>query len=225
MTRGSESTSPVADRWLRIGTDEAGKGDYFGDLVIAGVVVNAETEDALAGIGVRDSKALSERRARELAERIRDLAPHNVVRIGPAKYNRLHREMGNLNHLLAWGHARVIENLLADHDTPVAVSDQFGDERFLKDALMSKGRSISLIQRTGGEADIAVAAASILARVTFLDRIRRLSREVGIKLPRGATHVYGAARELYQRGGMELLRTVAKVHFKTTKSVVGGSRE
>jgi ribonuclease HIII len=207
-------------RWLRIGTDEAGKGDYFGDLVIAGVLVDAEIEEALAGIGVRDSKALAERRARELAERIRDLAPHNIVRIGPAKYNELHRKMENLNRLLAWGHARVIENLLAEYDCPLAVSDQFGDERFLQSALMSKGRSISLIQRTGGEADLAVAAASILARVTFLNRINALSREVGVKLPRGALHVHGAARELYQRGGLDLLRTVAKLHFKTTKSVV-----
>jgi ribonuclease HIII len=191
--------------------------------VIGGVAVTAEIEEALAGIGVRDSKTLSERRVRELAGRIRDLAPHEVVRIGPAKYNELYTRIGNLNKLLAWGHARVIENLLAQHDAPVAVADQFGDERFLKEALMSKGREISLIQRTGGEADIAVAAASILARVTFLNRINALSREVGVKLPRGALHVYGAARQIYQRGGMELLRSVAKVHFKTTKSVVEGS--
>jgi ribonuclease HIII len=207
----------------RIGTDETGKGDYFGDLVVAGVWADRQVEDTLAGLGVCDSKRLSDNRARELAERIEDLCPVEVVRISPPTYNRLYEKMGNLNKLLAWGHARVLENLLAKVNADLAVCDQFGDERYVREALMKQGRQIELVQKTGGESDLAVAAASIVARATFLSRLACLSREVGVKLPKGALHIHGAARELYQRGGLELLGQVAKLHFKTTKQVIHGA--
>ena len=204
----------------RIGTDEAGKGDYFGDLVIAGVWADRKVEDTLAGLEVCDSKRLSDNRVKELAERIQDLCLVEVVRIGPQRYNELHTKLGNLNVLLAWGHARVIENLLAKAETELVVSDQFGDERYLRRALMERGRQIELVQMARAESDLAVAAASIVARAIFLASLARLSSEVGMKLPKGAVHVYGAARQLYERGGLELLGQVAKVHFKTTQSVI-----
>jgi ribonuclease HIII len=50
--------------------------------------------------------------------------------------------------------------------------------------------------------------------------MERLSGEMEVDLPRGATHVLPAAREIYQKGGEELLRRAAKMHFKTTKQVV-----
>jgi len=208
----------------RIGTDETGKGDYFGDLVIAGVWADQRLEDILAGLGVCDSKRLSDSRARELAERIEDLCPVEVVRISPVKYNELYEKMGNLNKLLAWGHARVLENLLGRVSADLAICDQFGDERYVREALMRQGRRIELIQKTGAESDLVVAAASIVARATFLSRLANLSREVGIKLPKGALHIHGAARELHQRGGLELLGKVAKLHFRTTQQIIRSTK-
>ena len=103
----------------------------------------------------------------------------------------------------------------------IAVADQFGDESYLRQALMTRGRQVELIQAVRAEADPAVAAASILARAAFLRAMEGLSKKVGITLPRGATHVIPTGRKVYAQGGLDLLRQVAKLHFKTTEQVVG----
>jgi ribonuclease HIII len=207
----------------RIGIDESGKGDYFGPLVIAAVLVTRETEPELKLMQVRDSKRISDGRILELAPDIRALYPHSIVAIGPQRYNELYAKIRNLNRLLAWGHARALENLLAQHSSGVAISDQFGDERFILNALMDKGKDIKLIQLPKAEADLAVAAASILARAEFLTRLKRLSEEVGTTLPKGASAtVELAGRMLVKKHGVERLKTVAKMHFKTTDAVLAG---
>lgn len=208
----------------RIGIDESGKGDYFGDLVVAGVFLDAAAEPLARELGVRDSKKLADTRARAIAKEIRAAFPFEIVRISPSRYNDLYEEMGNLNILLAWAHARVIENLLPRTGAQLAVSDQFGNAGVLERALMRGGRGIRLVQITQGERDLAVAAASILARATFLQRLEALSREVGIALPKGATHVLTAAHQVHAKGGLPLLRQAAKLHFKTTRQVTGKAR-
>src|SRR5262245_6712085 len=208
----------------QIGIDESGKGDYFGPLVIAGVYVAREQEEPLRAAGVQDSKALSDKRATALAEQIRVLCPFTVVAIGPERYNSLHASFKNLNRLLAWGHARSIENLLEQVPCDRVVADQFGDERFLKNALMAKGRTVVLIQKPRAEEEVAVAAASIIARAEFLRRLQDLSTRYGVALPKGASDmVITAGKEFMRRHGAEALGQVAKLHFRTTASVLGKS--
>jgi ribonuclease HIII len=215
------TTTPEALLGLpRIGTDEAGKGDYFGDLVVAGVYLDPALEAIAADLGVTDSKKLTDAKAKALAMEILDVCPANVVRISPEKYNELYEKMRNLNRLLAWAHARVIENLLPRTGAGLVVSDQFGNAALLENALQTHGRQVRLVQITQGERDLAVAAASIVARATFLQRLDALSTEVGVTLPKGATHVIPTGRAIYTKGGMPLLRKVAKLHFKTTEQVV-----
>ena len=204
----------------RIGVDESGKGDYFGDLVIAGVYVDPEIESGLRAIGAKDCKRLADSTVLRMADEIRGTALWEVVRISPARYNELYAKMRNLNSILAWGHARVIENLLGRIDCPLVVADKFSDERFLKSSLMDKGKSVELRQQVRAESDLAVAAASVLARAVFLERLGRLSQEIGLSLPKGATHVFGAAKAVLDRGGEELLGKVAKLHFKITKRLL-----
>jgi ribonuclease HIII len=204
---------------MRIGSDESGKGDYFGYLVVAAVAVDLEAESSLARLQVRDSKQMSDAAALRLGAGIRRDYQCEVVRISPAKYNELYETMRNVNLLLAWAHARAIENLLERVDCSLVVADQFGDERYLLDSLMARGRKVRLVQVPRAEADLAVAAASVAARAVFLETLRALSRRVGVDLPKGATHVLPTARELFQKGGLDLLRQVAKVHFRTTKQL------
>ncbi len=206
----------------QIGIDESGKGDYFGPLVIAGVYVAQEQEEQLRAVGVRDSKTITDKKAAILAEQIRTLCPFTVVAIGPERYNSLHASFKNLNKLLAWGHARAIENLLEKVACTRVVADQFGDERFLKNALMAKGREVKLIQKPRAEEEIAVAAASIIARAEFLRRLQDLSTRYSITLPKGASDlVIRAGREFVQRHSGDALGQVAKLHFRTTASVLG----
>jgi ribonuclease HIII len=205
-----------------IGSDEAGKGDYFGPLVVAAVYADEVALERLPQAGVKDSKRISgERRLWELERAVKQICPSfEVVVISPARYNELIEKMRNLNRLLAWGHARAIENVLEmQPGCRLALADQFGDERYLRESLMKRGRQIELVQQVRAEADPAVAAASTLARAAFIRALERLSSEAGMDLPRGATHVLPAARQLYAQGGEALLRQVAKVHFKTTKQI------
>jgi ribonuclease HIII len=208
----------------RIGIDESGKGDYFGPLVIAAVFVDATTQGELALMAVRDSKKISDGRILEMAPDIRAICPHSLIAIGPSKYNELYAKIKNLNRLLAWGHAKALENLLGRVSCERAISDQFGDTQLILNALQEKGRKIVLEQRTKAESDLAVAAASIVARAEFLMRLKRLSDEVGTTLPKGASPaVELAAKMVVKKHGQERLSTVAKLHFKTTKAVLGGS--
>jgi ribonuclease HIII len=207
----------------RIGIDESGKGDYFGPLVIAAVFVDATTQGELKLMGVRDSKKLSDGRILELAPDIKTICPHSVIAIGPQKYNELYAKIKNLNRLLAWGHAKALETLLERVTCDRAISDQFGNERLILNVLQEKGRKIILEQRTKAEADLAVAAASILARAEYLLRLKRLSGEVGTTLPKGASPaVELAAKMIIKKHGQERLDSVAKLHFKTTQAVLAG---
>lgn len=204
-----------------IGTDESGKGDYFGPLVIAGFYGPDDQESVLRELGVRDSKALSDKRIGEIAASLQAGYVHSVVAVGPEKYNELYEKFRNLNKLLAWGHARVIENILGTVDCAQAVTDQFGDERFVLNALMQKGKRIELVQRPRAEEDVAVAAASILARAEFVRRLQALSREWGVDLHKGAGPPVEAAAEAFlRRHGAAALPQVAKMHFKITERVL-----
>ena len=210
------------------GIDESGKGDFFGPLVIAGVYTDGAIAKKLIQLGIMDSKRItSAARIRKLAAAIRATPGclFEVVSIGPERYNEMHTSFGNLNRLLAWGHARVIEKLAEVRpDCPRALSDQFARKEVLERALSEKGVSIHLEQRTKGESDTAVAAASILARERFIDWMDKTSVAGGVKLPLGASDaVIAAGREVVAKHGQDALKKVAKLHFRTTSAVLGNS--
>lgn len=211
-----------------IGTDESGKGDYFGPLVIAGVIVTEQTSALLQEAGVMDSKKLTDVRIEAVYQQILAMvgeAAITVIEIGPAKYNELYDRLKgggkNLNHLLAWGHAIAIENLLELFpDCKQAIADQFGNERYIQSQLKEKGKGITLHQTHRAEANIGVAAASIVARYRFTRKLKQLSAQYGVHLPLGAgPHVKTAARQFIQAQGRAALVNVAKLHFKTTQEL------
>lgn len=207
------------------GVDESGKGDFFGPLVIAGVYTDAAITRRLMDAGIMDSKRItSSAKIRQLAQLIRETPGclHEVVSIGPERYNEMHASFRNLNRLLAWGHARVIEKLAERRpDCPRALSDQFARPEVLQRALKAKGLTLTLEQRTKGESDIAVAAASILARERFVDWMKKTSDAGGVNLPLGASDaVVAAARQVIARHGEAALGKVAKMHFRTSAVVL-----
>jgi ribonuclease HIII len=204
-----------------IGTDESGKGDYFGPLTVAGVFLPEGQEEVLRELGVRDSKRVSDGRVRELAEIIKGGYKHSIVAIGPERYNELYEKLRNLNRLLAWAHSRVIENILEEVPCSQVVTDQFGDEAFVLNALMKKGKNIELIQKPKAESDVAVAAASILARAEFLKRLYFLSKDAGIDFPKGSSpQAEEAGVKLVQAQGVGALDKYTKRHFKLTKRIL-----
>ena len=215
----------------RLGVDESGKGDFFGPLVVAGVYVNESVVRYWQEKGIKDSKRVtSDKRIGELAKIIRETPGciWTVVPIGPEAYNRMHNKMRTVNKMLAWGHARVIENLMerrVEMAPPPerAISDQFARSKsIVANALMELGRGIELIQRHKAEDDLAVAGASILARHEFVQKMAKLSEKVDKTLPKGGgTLVDITARELVSQQGEVVLGQVAKVHFRNAARALG----
>ena len=225
-----------------IGTDEAGKGDYFGPLVVAGVYVDAECRETLSTSGIADGKTLSNRRIRDLAELIRSRYEQHIVVVEkmPAVYNALYddfRKRGqNLNHLLASLHAEAIHTLATQVGAKHVLVDRFSKNDLITQQLTQcindephsqlSGKfskqtpmGIEIIQVPKAERDIAVAAASIIARDTFLSRMEALSEKYEMRIPRGAYQVIDAGREFIRLHGSQALRDVAKLHFSLTDAV------
>jgi len=211
---------PVPERW--VGIDETGKGDYFGPLIIVAAAIERSRVPLLIELGIADSKKLSDKLMRKITPDLKACCVYSTVIIRPERYNELYAKIGNLNRLLAWGHARALEDVLEKApDCTYGLSDQFArDPKVVERQLMERGRSIRYDQRTKGESDPAVAVASVLARDTFLTEMKRLEKWAGRALPKGAGGpVLAAARDIANGSEPELLRRVAKLHFKTTQDI------
>ena len=208
---------PSGDKVL--GIDESGKGDFFGPLVIASGYV--EDESKIRAMGVKDSKMLNDEKILQLAGKIKKKCYYNVVKIDPEKYNQLYANIGNLNKLLAWGHAQVIENSLEHVQPDYAISDKFAKEHEIISQLKEKGKKIKLVQQTKAEKYISVAAASIVARAEFVLSLQKLSFKYGMELPLGAgENVLTAGKEFVKKYGIEELNKVCKTHFSTYKKII-----
>ena len=220
------ASRPVPTATPRVGTDEAGKGEYLGPLVVAGVrVLGAEKDLELKDLGTRDSKTLSLYQVPRIGVEIeRLLGPENirVISLAPQVYEaRRAAAGGNVNRLLGELNAQIINELKGEVE--VAVVDAFGERaRSYLEPLVPEG--IRLEVRPRAEDDAAVAAASILARARYLEEMEKLSERVGFELPRGSTHVLEAARRVVEEGGEEGLAEVAKIHFATTQQVLGNNK-
>jgi ribonuclease HIII len=205
-----------------IGTDESGKGDFFGPLVVAGVLVDKITISKLKELGVRDSKTITDYNIKKLAIKIKSLVKnrYDIIPIKPEKYNELYSKMGNVNLILGWAHAKVIENILSSFEVEEAISDKFGNEKTILNALQEKGRQIKLHQVTNAERYTAVAAASILARDAVIKWFEINSRKLEIKIPKGASaEVENSARKVIENFGKDVLPRLVKMHFKTSKRI------
>lgn len=203
-----------------IGTDESGKGDFFGPLVIAGVYADLNTQKILRVLGVDDSKKLTDKKIASMAIDIRKLCPHSVVVIGNESYNKLYAKIGNLNKILAWGHARAIENVLEQVECENALSDQFGNPKLIENALMKKGQKIKLSQRPKAEENVVVAAASILARDAYVNAMKKMEERYCMEFVKGASNMtICIGKEFKEKYGKHRLIEVSKTHFSTFKKI------
>ncbi len=201
----------------RIGIDESGKGDFFGPLCIAGVQADGAKIKELLAMGVKDSKRMTDKSVLALSKKIKVVCPHSIVRIFPLKYNELYDSFKNLNMLLAWGHAMAIQELVEKTQCTDVIVDQFASEDLVETALRRKQIKVKLTQRHRAEEDPVVAAASILARAAFLEGLESLGKEVNKELPKGVSPlVIATGKALVAKEGKEVLKKVAKLHFKTT---------
>jgi ribonuclease HIII len=216
------------------GGDESGKGDYFGPLVVACCHVDEASAKALREMGVKDCKQMTDAAVLSVGSQIRRLLGRDgfsFVKIGPAAYNRLYAKIQNINRLLAWAHGTCVEDLLEKQPgCRRVVIDQFAPtEAVIRRALKERGRTIEVEQRHRAEDDIAVAAASVVARELFLRSLCDMAKDVdpsaevplGV-VPKGASdpRVRQVAEDMVRRHGPEWLMDHCKAHFQTTDKVL-----
>ncbi len=215
----------LLDTSARIGLDEAGKGDFFGPLCLAGIFVPEGEIDKLEKLGVKDSKKIQDVNIIKIARELKKIFPHKVLRLFPETYNRLYEKFRNLNHLLGWGHATVLEELVTNTGCKKAILDQFAFPGLMNSIVKKKNLDVDLTQRVRAEEDPVVAAASILARAAFVEGIAALEVELSLTLPKGASlAVVEAGRRAVRLKGESILGKVAKTHFKTTEAVLHAER-
>jgi ribonuclease HIII len=205
-----------------IGTDESGKGDYFGPLVIAAVYINNKSKIELEKIGVKDSKLFSDNNIKILESSIKKIIGDNfsIVQINPEKYNQLYESFNNLNKIMGWAHSKAIENLISKIDCKNVISDKFGNEKLIKDELYKKSIVLNLYQTAKGERFTAVAAASILARAKVVDWFNIKSKEVGFEIPKGGgEQAYTAAKRILNKTDKDYLIKMIKFHFKNSINI------
>lgn len=203
-----------------IGTDESGKGDFFGPLVIAGVYVDKNDQDFLSSLGVRDSKKLTDTQINSLAYSIKKKMHDkiSVVKINPEKYNLLYQDFQNVNKLLNWAHSKVIHNLLEKYESPNVIIDQFAKTP-IDISLKNKFSHINFVQMPKAEKYLGVAAASIIAR-NALNKWFENKRDEGFNVLKGASkEVESAAKSILKSSNENVLSNLVKLHFKTAKKI------
>jgi ribonuclease HIII len=209
-----------------IGVDESGKGDFFGPLCISAVFADTEDIKKLHSIGVKDSKKISDTTILKIGKEIKKSFLNETICISPLKYNEMYFKMKNLNTLLGWGHATAIANLVEKTKCTNVIIDQFANESVVENALKKKNIKIKLTQMHKAEADIVVAAASIVARFSFLEQMQKISDSLGEVLPKGASSlVVNTGKKIVLKFGAEKLYEISKSHFKTTQQILFQNNE
>lgn len=162
-----------------IGSDEAGKGEWLGPLTVAAVALTPQQSSYLVTQGVMGSKELKLEVMVTLASTIKgNCLSYSVITITPRRFNELmqevKREGRSLNDILAWGHAKAINQVYEELKrnglqarSILLIIDEF-------DRLKTENRlrrvidldRFGFLQKPRAEEEIAVAAASIMARTT-----------------------------------------------------------
>ena len=202
-----------------IGTDEAGKGEWYGPLVVAGVFLTPDQTIELRKMGVSDSKSLSSFRIYEIGDYVKASGIEREVRVlAPETYNTLYndfkKEKKNLNDILAWAHTGIIYDWLErlSPEKVKVVIDKFdvGEKATSNRLKKLKKFNVDVTEKLGGESEVAVAAASVLAKFIFEERIKELGSTFGIDLR-------SASPEDVPE---DVLPSVAKLHFKNVQAVI-----
>lgn len=216
-------TNPHADLDVRarIGADESGKGDFFGPLCVAAVFAKSEAIEELVKKGVKDSKALTDKKISQLADVVRATCEVETLALFPEKYNELYPKFGNLNSMLAWAHATCISKLIPRAETETIIIDKFAHDSVMLRAFAQKQIGTRPLLKCHAESDVVVAAASIIARDMFVKGLQRLGTQYATEFPKGGSQLATqAAKRLAFEYGADALRHSVKLHFKNARDIV-----
>lgn len=205
-----------------IGTDESGKGDFFGPLVIAAFAYDQTVKENISGLNIRDSKELSSDEIKFIASEIKKKFGDrfSVIVIHPSKYNKLYESFQNLNSIMIWAHTKAIDEIRKKYNYSTFVIDKFCKEDAIRNELVKKYNDFNLILTEKAERFKGVALASIIARDRILNWFENKSRELKIDLPLGASEkVNDVASHIIKKYGKKFLDDLVKLHFKNFRTI------
>lgn len=220
----NESQLPEGfDKLTVIGSDEVGNGSYFGPVTVCAAFVDQDHLAPLKAIGVRDSKELTDPQIRQMAEEIKKLIPYQLLIVNPQKYNQIQPNYNAVRMKVALHNQAIL--LLLNKIAPVKpdaiLIDQFTPETNYRKYLQMESQQVpgKIYFKTKGEQyHLAVAAASIISRASFLEELEAASQELGFTVPSGAgSKSDQVAARILQEGGLDLLGNYAKLHFANTQ--------
>lgn len=205
-----------------IGSDESGKGDFFGPLVVCAFWANIQIATELEKLDVKDSKMLSNKNCAKIAKTIREeySSFFKEVILLPKEYNILYsrfKQKGeSLNQLLGYLHSLAIKNIWDKRQANSIIVDKFGNENDVKRYFDKSHSEAKFICIPRGESQTVVAAASIIARDRFVREMSILSDNIGEDIPFGAgPQVVDFAKDFIRKYGPDKLSEYAKTHFST----------
>ena len=205
------------------GSDEVGTGDYFGPITVCATIVTAKTIDKVRELGVRDSKALTDKDIRIVGPELCRLLPYSLLIVDNEKYNQIH-QTNNINAIKAKLHNQAYINLRRKYGLPdLCVIDQFTPETSYYRYLRNEPEAIRPIHfETKAEDKFpAVGAASVIARYGFLTVWDEMEKKYGMTLQKGAgAKTDACAKEFVTRFGKEELVKAVKLHFRNTEKLI-----
>lgn len=204
-----------------IGIDESGKGDFFGNLVVSGVIFDESKKELFKDLNIRDSKKISDLRIKYLSSIIKKNLKYETLSISPKRFNEIYKIFKNINMLLAWAYSKVILNLIDKEDVKLIIVDKFTTKNYIDLYLKEKSNLFEKIELIHGERDIAVASASIIARDSFLKSIDKLKEKWNFDFPKGANEItVEKGVEFVKKYGLPSLHEVAKINFRNYKKIL-----
>ncbi len=206
-------------KWIAI--DESGKGDFFGNLTVAGVIFEDSKKEFFTKLNVRDSKKISDSRIKYLSYIIRKNLKYQILSISPKRFNEIYKNFKNINILLGWAYSKIILNLIKKEKVPLIVVDKFTTKNYIDFFLKERIKDVEKIELVHGESDIGVASASILARDSFLKSLESLKEKWNFDFPKGANEItVEKGIEFVKKYGINSLKEVSKTNFKNYKKII-----
>ena len=205
-----------------IGSDEVGTGDYFGPIVVTASYVSKENIPFIEGLGVKDSKKLTDEKIIEIAPKLSSRIPFVSYTLSCKEYNEV--GITNMNKVKAILHNKVLYSLTTrdNYDYKYIVVDQFSFvSKYFEhiNDIPNKVKNITFTTKAEDKC-LSVAVSSIISRYIFLKEMKALEEKYKMPLPKGAGDIVDkAGKEFIQKYGMDELKNIAKLNFKNTDKI------
>ena len=220
-----ETERKIPLRITSIGSDEVGTGDFFGPIVVTAAYVTKADVDFLLELGVKDSKKMKDDEIRKVVPQIIKKIPYNTFVLSNKQYNELYNSDMNMNKMKAILHNKVLSYFADKNKYPYdhIVVDQFENPRsyynHLSDAKF-KVYNITFLTKAEDQC-LSVACASLISRYIFLDEMDKISKSIGIDIPKGASDLVDACGiQIVKKFGKDKLKEIAKLNFKNTEKIM-----